>query len=92
MHCMCHGVVRSFFSFLNCKALEDQSLSNSLYSGTVYRHTKASVPPDNSVMDVPYMAKLLRGKIFAVGMQMTILENFRGCTITHVACCMKPIE
>ena len=72
MQCMCHGVVRSFFSFLNCGALGDQGLSNSLYSGTVGRHTKTSVPPDNSVMDVPYMAKLLRGKTFVAGMQMTI--------------------
>ena len=56
MQCMCHGVVRSFFSFLNCGALADQGLSNSLYSSTVGRQTKTSVP-DNSVMDVPYMAK-----------------------------------
>ena len=76
MQCMCHGVVRSFFLFLNCGAVGDQGLSNSLYSGTVYRLTKTSVTPDNSVMDVPYMAKLSRGKTFAVGIQITILGKF----------------
>ena len=90
MQCMCHGVVRSFFSFLNCGALADQGLSNSLYSGTVGRQTETSVPPDNSVMDVPYIAKLSRGKTFAVGMHSR--ENFRSCTIIHVASCVKPIE
>ena len=71
---VCHGVVRSFFSFLNCGALGDQGLSKSLYSSTVGRQTKTSVPPDNSIMDVPYMTKLSRGKTFAVGMQLTIHE------------------
>ena len=89
MQCMCHGVVRSFFSFLNCGALADQGLSNSLYSSTVGRQTKTSVP-DNSVMDVPYMAKLSRGKTIAVGMHSW--ENFHSCTITHVASYVKPIE
>ena len=47
----------------------------------------------NPSVHIPYVAKLLSGKTFAVGMSMTIRrKTFAVALLLHVVSCMKPIE